>query len=137
MRRLVTWLVVTLGIAALVRKLRKRDEPEWASVSPAPSSGGAVETAPAEEKPAEDGSDPAAELRERLARSRADMPSSGEATPALDDTVAESTASEEVLEAIRELSARVGGLQADVTALRRPTALHPVNGGGEPPASVR
>ena len=86
MRRLVTWLLVTLGIAALVRRLRKREEPEW---SPAPSATTpegftAPETvsepvAPAPESPRAPGEptaedDPAAELRERLARSRAEIP---------------------------------------------------------------
>ena len=49
-----------------------------------------------------------------------------------------SSDSAEVLEAIRELSARVGGLQADVNALRgRPNALPPVDGRREPFAWVR
>ena len=96
MRKLVTWLLVTLGIAALVRKLRRREEPELATEpAAAPSddlSQGVVveEPLPAREPPeppdepsdttqvaeAEPAGDPAAELRERLARSRADMPSS-------------------------------------------------------------
>jgi hypothetical protein len=52
MRRLLTWAVVTLGIAALVRKLRRR--------------GHAVEGV-AEEHPVED---PADELRRKLAETR-------------------------------------------------------------------
>jgi hypothetical protein len=79
MRRLVTWLLVTLGIAALVRKLRKREEPEWASepVTTTTEPETATPEAPpaAEEPTAQAEGDPAAELRERLARSRADMPS--------------------------------------------------------------
>jgi hypothetical protein len=89
MRRLVTWLLVTLGIAALVRKLRRREEleptpepatPEPTLATPPPS---AAPTTPSDtvsqgsSTPDAEG-DPAAELRERLARSRADMPSSEE-----------------------------------------------------------
>jgi hypothetical protein len=92
MRKLVTWLLVTLGIAALVRKLRRRAEPELAAepppaeprpaepgpAEPAPTEA-ATEEAPAHEPPAEsEGGDPAAELRERLARSRAEMPSASD-----------------------------------------------------------
>ena len=51
-RTLVRWLVVTLGIAALVRWLRRRSE------APAPA-------------PAEPLEDPAEELRRKLAESRA------------------------------------------------------------------
>jgi hypothetical protein len=99
MRRLVTWLLVTLGIAALVRKLRKRDEPEWSSPGPAeattapeaapspPATPSSPDAPPTDTEPeASEGlaenagleGDPAAELRERLARSRADMPSAEE-----------------------------------------------------------
>ena len=84
MRRLVTWLLVTLGIAALVRKLRKREDAE-PSVVTSPSPAAAPATAEpmeapssAEEAPGESGGDPAAELRDRLARSRADIPSDEE-----------------------------------------------------------
>jgi hypothetical protein len=54
--------------------------------------------------------------------------------------VSERTSSDsaEVLEAIRELSARVGGLQADVNALRaQPPKLPPVDGRRDPLAWVR
>jgi hypothetical protein len=51
MRRLITWIVVTLGIAAIVKRLRRRGQPE--------------ELAPV----AED-EDPADELRRKLAESR-------------------------------------------------------------------
>ena len=63
MRKLVTWLVVSLGIAALVRKLRKREEPaELAPVSVT-------------------GEDPADELRRKLAETRTeDQPEATEAT---------------------------------------------------------
>src|SRR5262245_17789309 len=68
MRRLLTWLVVSLGIAALIRRLRRsRQEPEVeapAAPDPAP-------VAPTE-APAVD--DPADELRRKLAESRDDEP---------------------------------------------------------------
>ena len=60
MRRLLTWLVVSLGIAALIRRLRRSSRP--------------VESAPAGEEavdPAAD-DDPAGELRRKLAESRAE-----------------------------------------------------------------
>jgi hypothetical protein len=105
MRKLVTWLLVSLGIGALVRKLRRR-RPEPAAetatatlepshtlppqtptppveaaappVETAPADTAPAESAPAESTPAEPAAapDPADELREKLARSRADMPSS-------------------------------------------------------------
>ena len=87
MRRLVTWLLVTLGIAALVRKLRRREDAGPSAVT-TPSPAAAPATAepmeapsPVEEASRESEGDPAAELRERLARSRADMPSSDEESP--------------------------------------------------------
>jgi hypothetical protein len=52
-RRLLTWIVVSLGIAALVRRLRRREEQQ--------------ELAPPPEEP-----DPAAELRQKLAETRAE-----------------------------------------------------------------
>jgi len=66
MRRLVTWLVVSLGIAAVLRKLRRRsrqaeDVAETGAAAP-PETG------------AED--DPADELRRKLAESRVDAESS-------------------------------------------------------------
>ena len=61
MRRLLTWAVVSLGIAELLRRLKRRiDEPGEA---PAEAPAEAVET------PADD---PADELRRKLAESRAD-----------------------------------------------------------------
>jgi hypothetical protein len=64
MRRLLTWIVVTLGIAAIARRLRKRSQ----TVEPA---------APAPEE------NPADELRQKLAESRAEEAPSAEppATP--------------------------------------------------------
>lgn len=56
MRRLVTWAVVSLGIAALARRLRRR--------AAAGSSAPVVDAAPAD--------DPADELRRKLAESRAE-----------------------------------------------------------------
>ena len=64
MRKLVTWLLVTLGIAALVRRLRRREEP--------------VEIAPA--TPTED---PADELRRKLAESRTEESMPGAAPEAV------------------------------------------------------
>jgi hypothetical protein len=58
MRRLLTWLVVSLGIAALIRRLRRSSRP----VESAPAGGQATEPA------ADD--DPADELRRKLAESR-------------------------------------------------------------------
>lgn len=51
MRRLLTWLLVTLGIAALVRRLRGTGKPELEAREP---------------------DDPADELRRKLAESRTD-----------------------------------------------------------------
>jgi hypothetical protein len=59
-RRLLTWVVVTLGIAALIRRLRRRSRDEEASSDA--GAGAAVET------DAED--DPADELRRKLAETR-------------------------------------------------------------------
>ena len=59
MRRLLTWLVVSLGIAALIRRLRR--------------SSGPAETAPAEQPAAAAADDdPADELRRKLAEARVD-----------------------------------------------------------------
>jgi hypothetical protein len=61
-RRLLTWAVVSLGIAALARKLKQRNA--------ASEKAAADEVAtPAEAAPE---SDPAAELRQKLAEARAD-----------------------------------------------------------------
>jgi hypothetical protein len=54
MRRLLTWVVVTLGIAAIVRRLRRRGQQN--------------EIAPA----ADEGDDPADELRRKLAETRSE-----------------------------------------------------------------
>ena len=70
MRRLLTWLVVTIGLAALVRRLRRRHDP--ALVEPAPAS---------------PGDDPADELRRKLAESRAEEPPEAPDPP--DETVEE------------------------------------------------
>jgi hypothetical protein len=64
-RRLLTWLVVTLGIAALVRRLRRRSATEIPVLTP-------------ENRPAED---PAAELRRTLDQSRAEEPAAGTGAP--------------------------------------------------------
>jgi hypothetical protein len=72
MRKLATWFLVSLGIAALVRRLRRRDETAGQQAEPAPAA------------PAVD--DPADELRRRLAESRsadepADVSDEPESTP--------------------------------------------------------
>jgi hypothetical protein len=60
MRRLLTWIVVTLGIAAIARRLRKRGRAEEpAATTAAPD-------------------DPADELRQKLAESRGDDPPASE-----------------------------------------------------------
>ena len=70
MGRLLTWLLVSLGIAALIRRLRRSSRP--------------VESAPAGEDAAEPAADddPADELRRKLADSRAeDEPAAVPAPP--------------------------------------------------------
>jgi hypothetical protein len=70
MRRLLTWLVVSLGIAALIRRLRRSSRP----VESAPVGAGTAEPA------ADD--DPADELRRKLADSRAeDEPAADPSSP--------------------------------------------------------
>jgi hypothetical protein len=67
MRKLLTWIVVTLGIAALIRRLKRREakpEPAWT------------------EPPA---GDPADELRQKLAESRS--PDEAEEAPPPEATV--------------------------------------------------
>lgn len=74
MRKLLTWIVVTVGIAALVRKFRKRKE---ADATPAEPGG---------DKPADE--DPAEELRRKLADTREDAPTAGASTtpePSVDE----------------------------------------------------
>ena len=68
MRKLLTWVIVTVGIAALVRKLRRRgDEDTWTTDTP----------------PAAD--DPADELRQRLASTRDADSDPGDASPKVED----------------------------------------------------
>jgi hypothetical protein len=57
MRRLITWIVVSFGIAAIVKRLRRRERQDELAAPP--------------EEP-EEPDDPAAELRQKLADSRAD-----------------------------------------------------------------
>ena len=59
MRRLLTWLLVSIGIAALVRRLRRRGEPDY------------EEPTAASPRRADD---PADELRRKLAESRTEEP---------------------------------------------------------------
>jgi hypothetical protein len=72
MRKLLTWLAVTLGIAALVRKLRRRrDEPALVSgVSPPAQPASPERAVEVEPSAPPETEDPAAELRQRLADSR-------------------------------------------------------------------
>jgi hypothetical protein len=64
MRRLLTWILVSLGIAALVRRLRRRGRAEEPGSMP--------------------DDDPAAELRQKLAESRsAEAPAAEPAEPPL------------------------------------------------------
>jgi hypothetical protein len=72
MRKVLTWLVVTLGIAALVRRLRRRPEPRQPAYAPPPD---------ADAEP-----DPADELRRKLAESRVEDAS---ANPAGESSVEE------------------------------------------------
>lgn len=67
MRRRLTWLLVSLGIAALVRRLRRREAPELE---------------------AHETDDPADELRRKLAESRSDEEDMPPPEPA-EDTVEE------------------------------------------------
>lgn len=65
MRKLVTWIVVTVGIAALVRKLRRRRAAESADTGAPPGEAG---------PDAGGAGDPADELRRKLAETREDEP---------------------------------------------------------------
>jgi flagellar biosynthesis/type III secretory pathway M-ring protein FliF/YscJ len=69
MRRLLTWLVVSLGIAALIRRLRRSSRQ--------------AESAPAAEEAAAPAAedDPADELRRKLAESRAEDEPASVASP--------------------------------------------------------
>jgi hypothetical protein len=78
MRKLITWIVVTIGIAALVRKLRSRGTPDEAEPPP-PSAA----------------DDPADELRQKLASSREPEPEPGPAAEAEPAPAAVETATEE------------------------------------------
>jgi hypothetical protein len=71
MRKLLTWLLVTLGIAALIRKLRRRSgqpEPTWSSASVASETPQRA-TEPPPQPAAED---PADELRRKLAETKSE-----------------------------------------------------------------
>ena len=70
MRKLLTWIVVTIGIAALVRKLRSRGRKDEAEPVPA-------------------GADPADELRQKLASSRDPEPVSEPVTELVSEPVTE------------------------------------------------
>ncbi len=70
MRKLLTWIVVTLGIAALIRRLKRR--------------GAEAEPTPLEPQPA---GDPADELRQKLAESRSTV--EAQEAPSPEETVEE------------------------------------------------
>ena len=91
MRKLLTWIAVTLGIAALVRRLRRRRSAEVE-----PTAGGPVD-------------DPARELREKLAASRAESPADAPAETTAGATVEERRAEvhEDARAALEEM--RSGG----------------------------
>jgi hypothetical protein len=61
-RRLLTWVVVTLGIAALIRRLRRRSREQEAPSEAAPAATTATDAE----------ADPADELRQKLAATRAE-----------------------------------------------------------------
>jgi hypothetical protein len=73
MRRLLTWIVVTLGIAAIIRRLRRRGRQDEITVSP------------------DEEEDPAGELRRKLAETRSEEaaveepPTSPEATGTVEE----------------------------------------------------
>jgi hypothetical protein len=73
-RRLLTWIVVTLGIAAIARRLRRRSGPD--------------------EIVAADVQDPADELRRKLAQSRSEDETSAAAPAAPEASVAQPTVDE-------------------------------------------
>jgi hypothetical protein len=80
MRKLLTWLAVTLGIAALVRKLRQRRAAAETGGEHVP--GVTPPPEPASVEPADQpDADPADELRQKLAESRTEAPPAAEATP--------------------------------------------------------
>jgi hypothetical protein len=70
MRRLLTWVVVSLGIAAIARRLRKRGQQD-------------------ENAPARTEDDPADELRRKLAESRSDEETAVAEPPASPETSVE------------------------------------------------
>jgi hypothetical protein len=77
MRKLLTWMIVTVGIAALVRRLRRRGSSDDSWSEPAePAS-----------PPASENADPADELRRRLAETREDEPASADAAPEAEASV--------------------------------------------------
>jgi hypothetical protein len=86
MRKLLTWLLVTLGIAALVKRLRRSGE----EVEPVP--GFSPAPAPASAEPADrpEESDPAGELRAKLEETRAqETPSPAPEPGSIDERRAE------------------------------------------------
>lgn len=74
MRKLLTWIVVTVGIAALVRKLRSRGRGSTAETAVADVEGITPEAPRVED-------DPADELRQKLASTRDSESDSDPPTP--------------------------------------------------------
>lgn len=71
MRKLITWILVTIGIAALVRKLRSKGKPAEADLAPSSAA------------------DPADELRQKLASSRDPEPATETAAAVAAEPAAE------------------------------------------------
>jgi hypothetical protein len=76
MRKLITWIVVTIGIAALVRKLRGRGKADVPEPAPPPAA------------------DPADELRQKLATSREPEPAADTAAAPPEPEAVETAAEE-------------------------------------------
>lgn len=87
MRKLVTWVLVTLGIAALVRKLRRRSQADrserYLPEAGAPAASVAESTAGVQEPgfSVSTEEDPADELRRKLADTRDEESTPEESTP--------------------------------------------------------
>jgi len=77
MRKLLTWVVVTIGIAALIRKLRRRGR----EAEPMPGLTPPAEPVSAEPADQPGSADPADELRQKLAESRAEDAPSAPSAP--------------------------------------------------------
>ncbi|CAN5695390.1 MAG: hypothetical protein H0T97_04410 [Actinobacteria bacterium] len=87
MRRLLTWLIVTVGIGALVRRLKRHHQPALDPPTRAPTTGDdpaeELRRKLAESRTAEEAPEPAAPSEETVADRRADVHQHGRA--ALDE----------------------------------------------------